>query len=114
MHTVLHTLLSLGKALLQAAENSLVLTIYYCLWTCNFPWKKLAIVYHTNVIYPERSLCLCESRIHHPTKNIQSALQNAKIFVAYRKAHSMKIILKTILKCKDCYQQNIVNNIMIF
>lgn len=27
-----------------------------------------------NVIYPERSFCLCESRIHHPTKNTQAAL----------------------------------------
>jgi len=38
------------------------------------PLERLAIVYHTNVVYPERSFCLCESRIHHPTKNIQGAL----------------------------------------
>lgn len=51
-----------------------------------------------------------ESRIHHPTKNIQGALQNAKILDAYNQAYSIKIIFKTILKWKGCHHQNIVND----
>lgn len=86
MHRVLHTLFLVKPKEGYVTSSRKQFSSYSLLVPMDLecPMEKSVCCYHTNVIYPERSFCLCESRVYHPTKNIQGALQNANVFVTYR------------------------------